>query len=347
MNNFILSKFVAPLIELCSDSNFWRLYKGMLNQHIHPNLESADESPARLNNLFHSLFTIPYWQPILASSNIKPDIIDNKNAFQYLALLPITFKSTYNKNFPDRITSARHKSSWQFLSSAGTNDRMTVVTDFVKRDFLRASEHLTIKLSQGQPFGRRTVDIPPSACNVVCGLADDGPEPLFKYLFWLIKNKRSFNSAAISDLRGRVERQIFLKRKTLLPIESNDWAHTCIQLDKYLEQITLEKINVIRGYPHFLYWLAKRAAQKNMRFPHVDVLIPYGGLAGESLVTYICSVFDADFVNAYGTGEVGSIGISAKNTHEIDVYQSVVHVEIIDEQGHPVPKGQHRQYSRD
>ncbi|MGJ8682227.1 hypothetical protein [Paraglaciecola sp.] len=313
----------------------------MLKLHIKSDSESFKEPQDRLSRLLKTLYNIPYWQPILNSSNIVSDNIDSTNSYQCLALLPVTTKSTYNKNFPDKITSSNNKSTWQFLSSAGTNDRMTVVTDFVKRDYLRAAEHLTIKLSQGQPFGRCTVDIPPSACNVVCGLADEGPEPLIHYLLWIIKVKRTLNRAILSDIRGRVERQIFLKRKTLMPIESNDWAHICIQLDTYLEQISTEKIKVIRGYPHFLYWLAKRAVQKDLSFPHVEVLIPYGGLAGEALVSFICSVFKADFVNVYGTGEVGSIGISNKNSHELNVYRSVVHVEVVDDEGNTVKNGQH------
>ena len=52
-----------------------------------------------------------------------------------------------------------------FLS--GTAGRMTVVVDFVKRDLLRASELLNIKLSSGAPAGLTSLDFPPSACNIV------------------------------------------------------------------------------------------------------------------------------------------------------------------------------------
>jgi hypothetical protein len=54
----------------------------------------------------------------------------------------------------------------QTLSSGGTNERMTVMTDFAKRDCLRALENINISLSHNAECARKTLDIPPSACNV-------------------------------------------------------------------------------------------------------------------------------------------------------------------------------------
>jgi len=254
-----------------------------------------------------------------------------------LSSIPISHKVTYAQGFPDQVTVNNiEKDDWQYLSSAGTTGRMTVVVDFEKRDYLRAAEHLNLKLATGTAFGLKSVDIPPSACNVVCGFADQGPESLWSYLFWAIKNNRMFLPETLSDLRGRFERQLMLKREVLLPVDSAPWEQMCAQLDNYLNHILENKIRIIRALPHFLLWLAKRAEQRKMHFPHVQTILPYGGLAGDVLVRFVCEIFQAKYVNVYGTGEVGSIGCALDDTQVISIYDEMVCLEVIDEDDNPV-----------
>jgi len=273
-----------------------------------------------------------------ASENTEywPTQIANKAhqaVFQLLNTIPVSQKITYARGFPDQMTVKNHSDDWQYLSSAGTTGRMTVVVDFEKRDYLRAAEHLNLKLATGSALGYKSVDIPPSACNVVCGFADQGPEPIFRYFWWALKNNRLFTSPTISDLRGRFERQVMLKREVLMPINSMPWEKMCVQLDKYLDHIIENRISIIRALPHFLLWLAKRAEQRQLMFPYLKTLLPYGGLAGKELVKTITHIFQAKYTNVYGTGEVGSIGCAISDSQILDIYSEMVCLEVLDESG--------------
>jgi phenylacetate-CoA ligase len=326
MLNFFLANIVIPLFEKCSRTEFWSLYLTMLKGFSNKTNSHQAGELKLIKTLKNASNNTEFW------SNQIPRIED-QTVFQLLNTIPVSQKNTYAQGFPDQVTVKNNTDDWQYLSSAGTTGRMTVVVDFEKRDYLRAAEHLNLKLATGSALGYKSVDIPPSACNVVCGFADQGPEPIFKFFYWALKNNRLFTGATLSDLRGRFERQIMLKREVLMPINSVPWEKMCEQLDIYLDNIIEDKVSIIRALPHFLLWLAKRAEQRNLVFPDVKTLLPYGGLAGEELVKTITSIFQAKFINVYGTGEIGSIGCAVSDPHIVEVYSEMVCLEVIDESG--------------
>ena len=331
MINFFLANVMLPIFEKCSKTNFWSLYKEMHSATINDQGGGFPRTEKVVKVLENAANNTVYWQNLIEINHDAP-------IRQLLSAIPVSQKVTYSQRFPDQVTAQNLDSSdWQYLSSAGTTGRMTVVVDFLKRDYLRAAEHLNLKLATGSALGLKSVDIPPSACNVVCGFADQGPESIGPFIWWAIKNKRLFLPETISDLRGRVERQIMLKREVLLPVDSAPWHQMCEQLDKYLDHILQEKIRVIRALPHFLLWLSKRAEQRNLAFPHLTTILPYGGLAGEALVNTICRVFQANYVNVYGTGEVGSIGCATSKPHIVDIYQDMVCLEVLSDDNSQVP----------
>lgn len=326
MMTFFLSKIFIPLFEKCSKTNFWSLYKEMLNFLTRSTYTYTAEELKLENILNHAVDNTEFWPNKIKA---KPGL----TTYQLLRIIPITQKSTYAQGFPDQVTVKNRTEDWQYLSSAGTTGRMTVVVDFVKRDYLRAAEHLNLKLATGSALGYKSVDIPPSACNVVCGFSDQGPEPIGGFFWWALKNNKLFTSSTLSDLRGRFERQIMLNRKVLMPIDSAPWGKMCQQLDSYLDSIIANKVRIIRALPNFLLWLAKRAEQRQLIFPDVKTLLPYGGLAGEALVESITRIFQANYINVYGTGEVGSIGCTMSGSQVIDIYSAMVCLEVLDNTG--------------
>ena len=175
------------MIETACKTRFWSTYKEMCQHHRQAYAGGAVRLQKKVFRLLKSAGEVSHWQCIAGNAGVDLDTLDHDSALEALRHFPVSQKHTYMSGFPDQVTVSGDKATWQFLSSAGTNDRMTVVTDFDKRDYLRAAEHLNIRLSQGHPFGKCTIDIPPSACNVVCGLADDGPEPLWRYVIWSAK----------------------------------------------------------------------------------------------------------------------------------------------------------------
>lgn len=327
MLNFFLANIFIPTFEKCSKTQFWSIYKTMYYNLLNSNKDKVECKLKKI--LLNARNNTLFW-----SSQLPND--EGKTAFQLLKTIPVTQKKTYTQGFPDQITVKQHTGDWQYLSSAGTTGRMTVVVDFEKRDFLRAAEHLNLKLATGSALGYKSVDIPPSACNVVCGFADQGPESIVKFVMWALKNNCLFTQTTLSDLRGRFERQIMLKREVLMPIDSAPWEKMCEQLDTYLDKIIDEKVNIIRALPHFLLWLAKRAEQRQLTFPNVQTLLPYGGLAGKELIKTITHAFQAKYTNVYGTGEVGSIGCAISDPQTIDVYADMVCLEVLNELGEAV-----------
>jgi len=337
----LLSKIVMPLVERFSSSHCWSIYNDLKR--------CQNESYTFRNNLQrHQLAEllklasekVEYWQQVFSDLNISPNDITPENVLSVLPLLPVTQKCDYRSGFPDKVTVQGDKNNWQYLSSSGTSERMTVVTDFNKRDYLRAAEYLNLYFALGKPLGQCGMDIPPNACNVVCGLSDTAPEPIFEFIWSKIKDKSLFSDETISDLRGRVERQIIMKRKTMLPIDVASWVDMQNQLDKYLDEIMASKIKVLRGLPQFLFWLAKRAQERKLTFKHIKTILPYGGLACEEVVEVVTGVFSASYVDVYGTGEVGAIGCTITKENFIDVYQNLIYVEILDDNNLPIGLGE-------
>jgi phenylacetate-coenzyme A ligase PaaK-like adenylate-forming protein len=62
-------------------------------------------------------------------------------------------------------------------------------------------------------------------------------------------------------------------------------------------------------------------------------VVHYGGFAGDKMIDTIRRYLNVSFVNLYGTGEVGSIGASEKEQHDIVIYEQDVIVEIVDDDG--------------
>ncbi len=338
--SFFLSKVAMPLIELLSSSRCWSLYKEMKNiQEIDP--ITHDEQSKKLVALLQVAGeSVEYWQHVFVENKIDINNITSETVHTSLSILPVTSKKTYSSGFPDKVTTNKNKNSWQYLSSSGTTERMIVVTDFEKRDHLRAAEYLNIHYATGSPVGKKGVDIPPNACNVVCGLSDAEPEPIFEFLWWKIKNKSLFDDELISNLRGRIERQVIMNRETLLPIDVKPWEEMRSQLDFYLDSIITSKVKILRALPQFLFWLAKRAHERDLTFKSLEVVLPYGGLACEEIIKVVERVFCVPFVDVYGTGEIGAIGCSIKHKGAIDIYKNTIIVEVLNELNEPVEEGE-------
>lgn len=339
-SSLLLSKICMPLIEVFSSTRCWSIYQEMKTSKTKHCTFNNDLQHIQLAKLLREASNnVGQWQAIFSDINIESCDINQANAVATLLKLPITNKKFYSTGFPDKVTSNAANDDWQYLSSAGTTERMTVVTDFNKRDYLRAAEYFNLFIALGRPVGQTGLDIPPNACNVVCGLSDSEPEPIFDFLWFKIKNRSLFKPEAISNLRGRIERQIIMKRFTVLPIDVKPWATMALQLDQYLDLVINNKIKVLRGLPQFLFWMAKRAHERALHFKHLQAVLPYGGLAGEVMVSFISEVFSAPFFDVYGTGEVGAIGCSFVDNEAVDIYQNLIFIEILDDDDQPVEEG--------
>lgn len=327
----LMNKVAFPLVERYSQTQCWSIAKARLNTHRQPNLHQQ-EIFEKLKTLLDTTRSVNFWKQYYKYVDLN-EILVKPSIYDVLESLPITYKTQYIQNFPENVITKVREAEHQTLSSGGTNERMTVMTDFAKRDSLRALENINISLSHNAECARKTLDIPPSACNVTCGLTDQGPENVFPFLKWATKQKQWQHKDTLGSLRGRIERQWIMRRQTVSPFTAGDWEHLCQQIDPVLVTLRSQKVQVLRGYPLFIYWIALRAQETNIHLPYLNVVVPYGGLAGDKMIDTIRRYLNVSFVNLYGTGEVGSIGASEKEQHDIVIYEQDVIVEIVDDDG--------------
>jgi cysteine desulfurase/selenocysteine lyase len=320
LRNWAGRRVIFPLIEKISATRCWTLARHTKKEHDQ-GYPSDLVTHQKLQNLLLAAQTTPSWKHIISSHQ------------QVLQELPVTHKINYIQGFPEQVTRLQNKHEHQTLSSGGTSERMTVMTDFAKRDCLRALENLNVEYSHGSLWARKTLDIPPSACNVTCGLVDKGPQGILGFLFWATKYKQWRHPDTIGNLRGRVERQGVMRRVTAEPFTPGSWVHLCAQIDPLIEKLATGNFEILRGYPLFIYWIAQRVKEKRINLPALTTIIPYGGLAGESMIAFSNAHLGTRFINLYGTGEVGSIGISPHAQHPVSIYQHDIIVEIVNEQG--------------
>jgi cysteine desulfurase/selenocysteine lyase len=324
---------VFPCIEKITSTQCWSKARSTVRHH-HAGYSNQRIAETKLQAVLAVAKALPYWQS-LNIPNVVPTNHEN-NISELLGLMPISTKSDFIQHYPEGLVTNGKKSEHQVLSSGGTSERMAVTTDFNKRDHLRKLENINIELTHKHLSARKTLDIPPSSCNVTCGLEDKGPEDILPFLWWASKNKQWRHASTAGDLRGRLERQWLMRRETTAPFLPGDWEYLCGQIDPILSKIQKERFEVLRGYPWFLYWIALRADEKGMRLPDLKVVVPYGGLAGDVMANRIASILHVQFINLYGTGEVGSVGAGTCDNGLVDVYQHDVVIELFDDNHVPI-----------
>lgn len=237
-------------------------------------------------------------------------------------LIPLT-KSEIRLHYPSGICSSSPKSDWRYLSTSGTTDRLSVISDFQKRDYRRSCEFHALIIANGASIAVETIEIPPNACNVVCGIADRDPVTFKEFLKQSIRNNSLFNQQGLINLRGVIERQWVLRKQTLVPIEPGIDSAFLRTLDHHLDVIARIGPRILRAYPLYLMWLADRAKQLCMRFPSIQCIIPYGGLASPKMINRIETGFRPAFRNVYGTSELGIIAASCGQSEGMHVFDDL------------------------
>ncbi len=171
-----------PVLERSAGTRFWTYYR-----QAKRNTRSPDETQADLQVrsatqiLRHAAQNVPYWRERLDLQTL-PLTIDKESFDEVFRRVPITTKSDLRLGFPDQVTSDAVRDTWRYGSSAGTVDRITIVSDFSKRDYIRATNLRIMDAVLGNPLAAKIVDIPPDACNVVCALRDEGPLGLLPFV---------------------------------------------------------------------------------------------------------------------------------------------------------------------
>ncbi len=336
-----VQSLLFPLIELAIGSKFWSLYRQGRAYDCTADSSRSDIQHGNAQRLLrHAIQNVPLWRDrFLADQSTWLDRPQSEMPNLFLDL-PVTSKADIRTGFPEKVTSDGAREHWRFGNSAGTVDRVTVVSDFEKRDYLRATNLRISNAIVGNPLGSRIVEIPPDACNVVCALRDEGPLELKTFVLWALKKGILFKRETRPDLRGRLERSWIVRQDTLEPLAAKAFDDLIPQLDLQLERIAAARPNILRGLPLYLLWLAERATQKNLKFPTLKAILPYGGLMSEAMAARVSAAMGAPFYDFYGTSEIGAIALQHPGEDGMRVFDDLVLVEVVDNQNRPLPPGQ-------
>jgi phenylacetate-coenzyme A ligase PaaK-like adenylate-forming protein len=286
-------------------------------------------SNRRLVEVWNAALNTKLHQQRLSEVGLPATPIGPDNVREFMERLPPVPKVAFRRFFPTGVTNGEQTTDWRYQSTAGTTDRMTVIADFRKRDYSRSSELRVLQLAIGDEVGVSTVEIPPNACNVVCGLMDTAPPSLFGYVWHALRRRKLLSHEALVELRGRFERQYVMRRHTLLPLDPLPAAQLTAVLDRYLEQIARLRPAHLRGFPVYLLWLADRCLDRGVAPTGLKAIGPYGGLASPEMVNRICQGLSCRFVQKYGTSELGVVAGACGHSIGMHIFEDLFHVEML------------------
>ncbi len=338
----LLKTVAMPIANKLTSRQFWKLYRQMLKfDQATPDEQHALHSESLLAILQHAAAEVPFWQDQFKDMGINPLTLTSEQSHEALARLPITSKNTYKDGYPQRVTSQTDRKGWRFLSSSGTVDRLTIITDLPKRDYLAASLIRVNKAVTNGDAGIKNVEIPPQCCNVLCQLPEtrEGFADFIQYAGQALKKGTLRSPETKAKLRGYF-RQIVLPRKTLMPINPLPKDQLAKELDERIDQIAKAKPLIIRALPVYLLWLADRLQQRDISFPSLQAVLPWGGLTTPAMIKRIERNFHVPFRDVYGATELGEIAISCGQGKGLHINEDLYHVEILNNNGLPVPPGE-------
>jgi phenylacetate-CoA ligase len=347
--------FVLPAAERLTRTRFWSYYKESLrfDRWDTPSREAL--RARRLSEVWNAALASKLHHQRLEEMGLPETRVNPEDARALLTRLAPVTKAVLRRHFPAGVTTGQESDDWRYLSTAGTTDRMTVVADFRKRDHRRSSELRVLHLALGADVAVRTVEIPPNACNVVCGLVDTGPPTLLGYLRQALRQGKLFSQEARTEICGRLERRMVMPLHTLPPIEPMSARQLTETLDRYLARIAAERPLHLRGFPVYLLWLADRCRDLGHASPlptargpqprlgptptDLQAVSPFGGLASPAMATRIGAGLGCRFVNKYGTSELGAVAASCGKSPGMHLFEDLFLAEVL-RRGQPVPPGE-------
>jgi phenylacetate-CoA ligase len=334
-----LRTLVLPAVERLTRTKFWSLYRASLRFERQGDPRRQQLRNERLAVVLNAVRHSALHQQRLDAAGLGSDPVTPDQARDLLVRLPPVSKADLRRHFPSGVITTQVSEDWHYFSTAGTTDRMSVIGDFARRDHRRSGELRTLRVALDADVGVNTVEIPPQACNVVCGIEEKGPPGFWRYLWHAVRNRTLLTAEALSGLRGRFERQVLLSRQTLPPLTPMAAASLAEVLDHYLDQLNDLRPVCLRALPLYLLWLADRLRATDRKLPHLRLLAPHGGLASPRMAERIAAGSGARFADLYGTSELGSVAASCGHSPGMHLFEDQFLVEVLRD-GQPVAPGE-------
>ena len=334
----IICTGVLPLVSVATRSSFWSLYKGIHRRHteaaLHP---SPAETLASLQGLVaHAYDSVPFYRRRMDALGLTPHSLVDLDA---LRRLPPTTKADIAANFPDGLLSSRQDHvPWKYVATSGTVDRVTIIQDFRKRDFVRAAQALSLQTATYRP-GMKYMEIPPDACVNVCGAGGTQDPNVFRYLVGSIANRTIFDAETSSELRGLVERQIVYRRQDLPSFSAEGLDQPVNVLDQYLQDIDRYRPHILKALPVNLYLLAMRIQDGGMKPKVAARVMPMGSSITPHMKRTVESAFGRPVHEDYGCAEAGAMAAECSFRNGLHPFEELFHIEVL-RNGRPVRDGE-------
>jgi len=338
--SLFLRSVLLPAVSYATKSNFWRLY-----QNFHACTRKKLYAPpvsdtlAQLQNLIaHAYQYVPFYHEQMKTREMHPDDFQN---FEDFRKFPPTTKRDLTMNFPDRITSARKEfEPWRYASTSGTIERLTVIQDFRKRDFVRAAQLLALNAASGYQAGMKYMEIPPDICTNVCGASGTIDPPVWRYFLDNLKEKTLSQTETQSDLRGLIEKQILYRKIQLPSFSSEGLTQKPEALTEYIRAVNDYRPHTVKALPIYLYLLALHISENHIAPPRITGgLMPMGSSLTPHMKRVVESAFECRVHEDYGCAELGSIAAECRFQNGLHPFAGLFHVEVL-RQERPVKPGE-------
>ena len=263
----------------------------------------------------------------VAAGNTQGD-----DVFGLLRMLQPIGKGELARRFPEGVLTKDRLDKRSIQNTSGTTgDRLSVVTNFPKRETARASTMYMLDIATNRSLGLALVDIPPNVCNTVCGL--EGP-PVTGWLELVskgIKKKELFKPGFRSDANGLFERRVVLRQDVLAPLDARSPSDLLVQLESTWRSLDKLRPELLRAFPQYLLWISQFVLKTKIKPLGLKFAMPYGGLASGSLLEQVRESLGVQTRNAYGTSELGPLAVSCDDQTAMHVNEHLFELEIMRE----------------
>jgi phenylacetate-CoA ligase len=278
-----------------------RQYRQLLQDEFS---EQPDEIARQLlvKMLTHCQRNVPYY----AARMNKLDDTYRDDPAAYLAQFPILTKEMIRQNFERLKSKDLARRSWKYNTSGGsTGEPIRLIQD---RDFIAVTGALQWLsfLWAGREIGEPAVRVWGSERDILQGSMG----VKMSALNWLTND-----------------------------IWFNAFRMTPAGMRELFEQINTHPAELIIAYAQAIYELAQFAEQEHLTVAPQKAILTSAGTLHGFMRQKIEAVFQCKVFNRYGSREVGDIACECNAHDGLHLFPQGCYVEIVDDQGHLLPRG--------
>ena len=250
-------------------------------------------------------------------------------ALEFFSKLTPIGKQEIRSRFPEGVLTKDTQDGRTYRSTSGTSgERLTVVTNFSRREAGRASALHVLEVATRRSLGASITDIPPNVCNSVCGLEGPPETSVLRHIRRGLRNGSWRSNKFRSDLNGLFARRLMFKQDILPPLDARSASDLSKQMEETWGLLEAGRPYLLRAFPQYLLWLSEYKAQRSVGSHYLKYVMPYGGLACDSLLSRVRSALGVETRNIYGTSELGPVAVSCDNHRAMHIIESFFEVEI-------------------